>query len=143
VTAPEGVYGVLGNQIGEELGQVTGMRVLPAEDGASRVEVTFQAQGRLLDCDVNSMGTYVSRARPDGSMFGEGQGLDMANDGSMARWVGQGAGRLTPQGRATWRGAIYYSDSTGSLAPLNGTCMVYEFEIDETGKAEARLYEWK
>ena len=134
---------MLGNQIGEELGQVTGMRVLPAEGGASRVEVTFQAQGRLLDCDVNFIGTYVSTAQADGSLFGEGQGVDMGSDGSVARWRGMGSGRFTGPGRVSWRGAVHYNDCTASLAALNGTAVVYEFDVDETGKAEARLYEWK
>ena len=134
---------MLGNQIGEEFGQVTTMRVLPLEGSVTKIEVSFQAHGRLLDCDVNDVGTYVSTTRADGSLFGEGQGVEMGSDGSMARWVGQGSGRFTGPGRASWRGSVHYSDGTGALAGLNGLCCVFEYEVDESGKTEARLFEWK
>ena len=134
---------MLGNQIGEERGQVTTMRVL-AEDGPlSRIEISFQAQGRVLDCDVSEIGTYISTVRPDGTLFGEGQGLYMGTDGSAARWVGQGSGRFTGPGRVSWRGSIHYSDGTAALASLSGTCALFEYEVDESGKTEARLFEWK
>jgi hypothetical protein len=133
---------VLGRQIGEQLGQVTSQRVLPADGEAPRVEVSFESHGRLLDCDVDFRGTYVATAQSDGSLLGEGQGLDMAKDGSMIRWVGQGSGHFTGGGRVAWRGAIQYCGGTGALASLNGCCALFEYDVDESGKAEARLYEW-
>ena len=117
------------------------MRVLPFE-GPTRIEVSFQAQGRLLDCDVNEIGTYISTMGPDGTLFGEGQGVEMASDGSSVRWVGQGSGRFTGPGRVSYRGTIHFSEGTANLAPLNGTCAAFEYEVDESGKTEATLYEW-
>jgi hypothetical protein len=32
------------------------------------------------------MGTYVSTARPDGTLFGEGQGIIMTDDGEVVTW---------------------------------------------------------
>jgi hypothetical protein len=48
---------MLGEQIGEETGQITTMRVLPAEGAGSTVEVSFQSSGTLLSAHVNDMGT--------------------------------------------------------------------------------------
>ena len=50
---------MLGEQIGEETGQITGMRVLPDEGHGTKVEVSFQASGTMLGAHVNDMGTYV------------------------------------------------------------------------------------
>ena len=133
---------MIGKQIGEETGQVTSMRVLPFDGPATKMDVSFQAQGRLLDCDVNETGSYVSLMRPDGTLFGEGQGVQMGSDGSFVRWIGQGSGRMTAPGRVSWRGAIHYSQASGKLATLNGTCAAFEYETDESGKTEARLWEW-
>jgi hypothetical protein len=135
--------GMLGNQIGEVIGQVTTMRVLPFEGSLTKMEVSFQGHGRLLDCDVNEIGTYISALQADGSLFGEGQGVEMASDGSVARWEGTGSGRITGPGRTSWRGTIHYSNATGSLSPLNGTCGAFEYEVDESGKSEAKIFEWK
>ncbi len=135
---------MLGDQVGEERGQITTMRVLAGEGEAPKVEVSFQATGTLLGAGVNDMGTYTSVARADGTLFGEGQGVTMTHDGGMATWRGQGAGRFSGSGGAvTWRGAIYYETASPQLAKLNGTAVVYEYESDESGKTEAKYWEWK
>jgi hypothetical protein len=134
---------MLGNQIGDETGQITGMRVLPDEGGA-KVEISYQSSGTLLGVHENNMGTYVSSRRPDGTLFGEGQGVVMTEHGDMIEWRGQGVGRFTGRGSGvSWRGAIYFQTSSERLARLNGTVGVYEYESDETGKAENKTYEWK
>jgi hypothetical protein len=135
---------MLGEQIGDETGQITGLRVLPDDGGGPRVEVSFQASGTLLGAHESDMGTYVSETRPDGTLFGDGQGVVVTDDGQMATWRGQGAGHFTGHGTAvSWRGAIYYQTTSERLARLNGMAAVYEFETDENGKVAAQLYEWK
>ncbi|MBA9008035.1 hypothetical protein [Thermomonospora cellulosilytica] len=134
----------LGDQIGQETGQITGTRVLPAEDGRMRVEVTFESRGRLLDQDVTEVGTYVAGSGPDGVLRGEGHGVVTTAEGEYATWKGDGVGRLTGQGSATsFRGAIYYRTASQRLARLNGVAAVYEYDTDDSGKTEARTYEWK
>jgi hypothetical protein len=54
---------MLGEQIGELTGQITGMRVLPDEGHGANVEVSFQQSGTLLGAHVNDMGTYISVTR--------------------------------------------------------------------------------
>lgn len=134
---------MLGKEIGEERGQITGMRVLPQEGGMPGMEVSFQAQGHVLDVDITDNATYVARPRPDGTFYGEGQGVYMTPDGEMATWVGQGVGIPGKGGSMTWRGALYASSASEKLAALNKVCLVYEFSTDESGKAEGKTWEWK
>ena len=135
---------MLGEQIGEETGQITGTRVLPDEGAGPKVEVSFQSSGTLLGAHVNDMGTYVSVTRPDGTLFGHGQGVFVSDDGQMATWRGQGAGRFTGHGTAvSWRGAIYYQTTSERLARLNGIALLFEVEADESGKITTKSWEWK
>jgi hypothetical protein len=135
---------MLGDQIGEETGQITGMRVLPDQGHGAKVEVSFQQTGTLLGAHVNDMGTYISVTRPDGTLFGDGQGVTMTEDGEMATWRGQGVGRFTGRGGAvSYRGAIYYQTTSERLARLNSIAVVFEYESDESGKTAAKAYEWK
>jgi hypothetical protein len=135
---------VLGEQLGEERGQITGMRVLPPQGQGPTVEVSFQAAGKIVGADVTDIGTYISAARPDGTLFGEGQGVVMTTDGGVATWRGQGSGRFTgPGGAISWRGAVYYETASAQLSRLNGVAVVYEYEADESGKTEAKYWEWK
>jgi len=55
---------MLGEQIGELTGQITGTRVLPDEGHGAKVEVSFQQTGTLLGVHINDMGTYISVTRP-------------------------------------------------------------------------------
>jgi hypothetical protein len=55
---------MLGEQLGEERGKITGHRVLRSGGGGPRVEVTFQATGKLSGSECSDIGTYWS-AMPD------------------------------------------------------------------------------
>ena len=135
---------MLGEQLGEETGKTTGIRVLPSEGQAPKIEVSFQTSGRIVGQEVTDMGTYASVVRPDGTLHGWGQGVIMAKDGGMATWSGDGAGHLTGRGSAVnWRGAIYYQTASPGLARLNGIAVVFEFDVDEQGNTHAKIWEWK
>lgn len=134
---------MLGEMIGEQSGKITGTRVLPSESGAPKVESSFQATGRVFGVETTEMGTYWAQMRPDGTLYGEGQGLTMAQDGGTAAWSGQGIGRFTASGGVSYRGAIYYQSASGSLARLNSTVGVYEFETEANQTERARVWEWK
>lgn len=134
---------MLGEQLAEEVGEITGTRVLPSV-GPPKVEVSFEAHGTLLGVHETTMGTYVAVTRPDGTLFGEGQGVVMTDNGEMASWHGQGVGRFTGQGTAVaWRGAMYYKTTSERLARLNSIAGVFEYSTDAGGKTESRVYEWK
>jgi hypothetical protein len=135
---------MLGKQISGEIGQVTGTRVLPSQNGALTVESSFEAHGTLLSEQVNDIGTYVSVLQPDGTLKGEGQGITMTESGATIAWVGHGVGRFTGRGNAvSWRGTLLYSTTSEKFASLNATAGIFEFELDETGKSEAKVWAWE
>jgi hypothetical protein len=135
---------MLGEQIGEATGQITGTRVLPDEGAGPRVEVSFQDNGTLLGVHGTTMGTNVSMVRPDGTFFSDGQGIIMTDDGEVVTWRGQGVGRPTGHGMATsGRGAVYCQTTSERLARLNGFALLFEFEADESGKTATKTWEWK
>jgi hypothetical protein len=135
---------MLGEHIGEETGQITAIRVLPDEGHGPKVEVSFQANGMLLGAHVSTMGTYVSKTRPDGTLFGDGHGLVVTEHGERAAWHGQGVGHLTGHGTAvSYRGAVFYESTAERLARLNGAAAVFEYESDESGKITDNTWEWR
>src|SRR5690348_2805612 len=111
---------MLGELIEESKGKRTGRKVLPAEGPALKVEVSFEAAAKLLGIESNGIGTYVSGTRPDGSLYGEGQGIIVSNEGDAATWKGAGVGRFTGAGAVAYRGAIYYQSASPKFARLNG-----------------------
>src|ERR1700693_5791196 len=66
---------MLGEKIGEETGKVTVQRALASAGGGPRMETTFQATGSILGVGHKTTGTYASEMRPDGTLFGDGQGI--------------------------------------------------------------------
>lgn len=133
---------MLGDQIGEARGKRTGRRVLSVE-GGFKVEVSFETVGKLLGIDINEIGTYYAASRPDGSLFGEGQGVILGQDGSSASWKGQGVGKFVGGGAVSYRGAVYYSTNSPKLARLNAVAAIFEFEVDAEGNTHSKLWEWK
>jgi hypothetical protein len=67
---------------------------------------------------------------PGGFLSGEGQGIVGTKEGDMVTWMGQGAGKMKAGGGVSYRGAIYFQNTSGKLAGLNGTAAVYEHDSD-------------
>ena len=134
---------MLGEQIGDVHGKRTARRVLSADGGCFKVEVSFESTGQMLGVDVHEIGTYWSEPRPGGSLYGEGQGVLLTSDGGMATWKGAGIGKFKEGGAISYRGAIYYQTMTPQLARLNAMATVFEFEVDAQGNTSSKLWEWK
>ena len=134
---------MLGDQVGDLSGRITGQRVLPAEGEGVRVETSFEGTGSLLGVQNNGMGTYIGIMRADGTIQGEGQGVQMSAQGDHAPWVGQGVGTFTEDGGVSYRGAIYYDSPSEAWAPLNRVAVVYEFETSADGSVKGTFWEWK
>jgi hypothetical protein len=133
---------MLGELLGEDRGQITTTRVLSTEPGqAPKVEISFEANGIMLGIDAHEVATYCAVARPDGTLYGEGQGVMMSPQGDMATWRGQGIGRITESG-TEFRGAIYFETASPNWARLNAVAAVYEYSADQSGKTESKLWEW-
>lgn len=135
---------MLGEKLGEEIGQMTAIRVLPPENGAPVIEASFTANGTLLGEHATDMGTYRAVQRPDGTLRGNGQGVVMTETGATLAWTGGGIGQPTGRGTGVhWRGAVYYQTTSEKHARLNRVPVLFEFDTDETGKTEGRFWEWK
>lgn len=133
---------MLGEQIGEVRGQAVSTRVLPDEGHGPRMEITDQQTGTLCGENVTLTVTYVGTLRPNGTISGRGEGIVMTTTGEGATFRGIGAGRFTRPGATSWRGALCYESSGPALSRLNGIAVVFEYEVDESGKSEGKLYEW-
>jgi hypothetical protein len=133
---------MLGEQIGEEAGKVMVRRVISV-DGDAKVEVTVQSTGSLLGIETRSNVTYCARIRPDGSLYGEAQGLVVGKGGERATFKAQGVGKLLDGGAVSYRGASYFYSDSAKLSRLNAVATVFEYEADADGNSKNTLWEWK
>ncbi|MGA8535805.1 MAG: hypothetical protein WB789_00230, partial [Thermoplasmata archaeon] len=82
--------------------------------------------------------------REDGTLYGEGHGIGRLKEGSMGTFTMSGIGsQKTPGGPTHWRATLYYSTTTGKLSKLAHRPIFVEFDVDESGKAKARIFEWR
>ena len=133
---------MLGELIGEEKGKVTARRVLTT-DGGGKVEVNFQSSGRILGVETRGTVTYWAGVRPDGSLYGEAQGLIQGPGGERASFKAQGVGKLLEGGAVSYRGAQYFYSESPKLSRLNSVAVVFEYEADADGNTKSKLWEWK
>jgi hypothetical protein len=107
------------------------------------MEASQELSGKLLGVDTKETSTYWSVVRPDGTLFGEGQGVAMGAQGELATWVGQGVGTIGEAGAVSFRGAVFYSSSSPSWSRLNNVAAIFEYEVDAEGNSRSTLWEWK
>jgi hypothetical protein len=134
---------MLGEKIGEISGKVTMRRVLANLGGYPKMETSFQASGSLLGTNVKDTGTYWTVVRPDGTQYGEGQGVMMTKDGKVATWTGHGVGVTKKDGSATYRGALYFQTMPPKWSRLNKVAVLFEYAVDAEGNTHSDYLEWK
>ena len=133
---------MLGEQIGEETGKVMVRRVISVE-GGTKVEVTVQSTGRLLGIETRNNVTYLAGIRPDGSLYGEAQGLVVGKGGEQASFKAAGVGKLLDGGAVSYRGASYYYSDSPNFRRLNAVAVVFEYSADADGNTKSKAWEWK
>ena len=133
---------MLGEQIGEETGKVIVRRVISV-DGGTKVEVTVQGTGKLLGVETRNTVTYVAGIRPDGSLYGEAQGLVVGKGGEQASFKAAGVGKLLDGGAVSYRGASYYYSDSPNFRRLNAVAVVFEYSADAEGNTKSKAWEWK
>ncbi|MGD1072281.1 MAG: hypothetical protein ABSB15_19320 [Bryobacteraceae bacterium] len=131
---------MLGELIAQGGGKRNVRRVLSTEP--IEVEVTFEAAGKVLGVDYMEIGTYTSEIRSDGTIYGEGHGVLMTAEGGIT-WKGAGVGVFKERGAVSYRGAIYFHTAVAKFAQLNTVAGVFEFEVDENGNTQTKVWEWK
>jgi hypothetical protein len=101
-----------------------------------------QGTGKLLGVETRGNTTYTATIRPDGTLFGEAQGVDIGKGGEMASWKGQGVGQLVGSSAVRYRG-IYYQTQAEAWKRLNGIAVVFEYEADADGNSKTEAWEWR
>ena len=132
---------MLGELIYQGSGKRIVRRVLSTEP--PKVEVTFEGGGKILGVDAMELGTYTSVIRSDGTIYGEGQGVVMTPAGDQMTWKGAGVGTFKERGAVSYRGAIYYHTASPKMSRLNTVAGVFEFDSDEHGTTQSKVWEWK
>lgn len=132
---------MLGEQISETKGRRLVRRVVSIDPPTA--EVSFEDAGHMLGIPTTGMGTYTSTIRPDGSVFGHGQGLSMTQDGEAITWTATGVGKFGPGGSVSYRGMLFFQTASQKLASVNNACGAFEYEVDATGNTISKIWEWK
>jgi hypothetical protein len=97
----------------------------------------------MLGVATTGLGTYTSVVRPDGSLYGTGQGLTTTQDGDAFTWEGTGIGKFGAGGAISYRGMLFFRTTSQKLAPLNNACGAFEYEVDASGATTSTVWEWK
>jgi len=131
--------------LGEIIGETTGKRVLRRvlSGDPLRVEVSFEESGSIIGVATTGFGTYQSAVRPDGTIYGEGNGAIITADGELATWTGSGQGTFGAGGAVSYRGILYFRTASQKLAQLNGAPGVFEYEVDPSGNTHTKIWAWK
>ena len=132
---------MLGEQIGETTGRRLVRRVVSIDPPTA--EVSFEDSGQLLGVPTTGMGTYTSVILPDGSLHGEGQGLNITQDGESITWTGTGLGKFGPDGSISYRGMLFLRTTSQKLARMNNACAAFEYDVDPSGNTISKMWEWK
>jgi hypothetical protein len=135
------VHFVLGEQIGVTTGKRLVRRVLSVDPPTA--EVSFEDSGTLCGVAVTGLGTYTSVIAADGSLHGDGQGMEMTADGESATWTGTGVGKFGSGGSVSYRGMLFFRTTSQKLAGLNNACVAFEYDVDPSGSTVSKMWEWK
>ncbi|SRR5579871_4597430 len=132
---------MLGEQISVTTGKRVVRRVLSSDPPTA--EVSFEDSGHISGVATTGIGTYTSVVRADGSIYGEGEGVNFTVDGEAVSWKGSGLGKFGPGGSVSYRGMLYFRTASQKLAHVNNTCGVFEYEVDAAGGTTSKVWEWK
>ena len=132
---------MFGDEIGSGQGKRNGRRIVSTEP--LRVEASFEDLTKLLGLDGANIGTYVATTKPDGSLFGQGEGVYSSLSGDMATWKAIGTGSFGPDGSVHYRGSLSFVTTAASLGALNATPALFDFTIDALGNTQSQFWAWK
>jgi hypothetical protein len=136
---------MMGALIYEAKGKLVGYRVLDVE--GPKIEVTITQNGTLRgEIEATDIVTYWSIPRSGGAYYAEGKGVFMAKDdpSEMATLTGQGIAHYSGRKRRDV-GSVFCrtASTTGKFAFLNNIVGVFEYQTDELGNSEGKIWEWK
>jgi hypothetical protein len=132
---------MIGEQIAETKGKRIVRRVLSVDPPTA--EVSFEDTGTVLGVATTGLGTYTSIIRPDGSLFGHGQGMNTTAEGEAVTWTGTGLGKFGPGGSLSYRGMLFFRTTSQKLSRVNNLCGAFEYDVDAAGNTTSKVWEWK
>ncbi len=83
----------LGDLVLDETGTVTGIRVLSNDASGTKLEVCLGTTGTIRGVAETCLWTYWQLIRPDGSIYGQGEGVMTTQDGDVIQLTGHGSGQ--------------------------------------------------
>jgi len=132
---------MLGNLIYEGRGKITVTRVVDVEE--NKVEHSAAGNGRLKDTDTAEIDTFWAIPVGKNVVYGEGQGILYPKIGGIVTFKGYGIGTANEGGKTSFRGTNFYKTSSPELSFINNMIGVFEFEVDESGNTQVKVWEWK
>ena len=96
----------------------------------------MKTAGSMLGSSYDRHGDlYIGRSNADGSILGQGQGIDTTNDGEAVVWTGDWLGQVWARraGVRVTRGMLFFKTTSKKLAKLNNACGAFEFEVAPDG----------
>lgn len=130
---------MLGEQIGEFKGKVTGTRILP--DG--KYEASGEGPGKILDIDASLAFTGIISPLQNGNYLLEGNSIITTKDGETVLANGRGVIHPTGKGEeAKESGEAYLTTQSQKFIRLNDIISLYEQESEENGDWSMKIWEW-
>lgn len=133
----------LGDLLLDETGTVTGLRVLSMDATGTTLEISLQTEGTIRGTAENTFWTYTQLIRPDGSIYGQGQGLMTTADGDVLQVSGHGAGKAPGPGEATqFRTMLFVHTAAAKYQDLNLIGLAGEYDVAADGSATNKGWAW-
>ena len=133
----------VGELVLEDSGQITGIRVLSTDASGTTLELSLQLSGTIRGVGQNTLWTYTMLQRPDGSLYGQGNGVLTTVNGDVIHLIGSGSGKANPGGIVRFCTMLHPHGATGQNADLNGIGLVGEYDVAADGTANNKNWEWK
>ncbi len=134
----------LGDLVLGDTGQVTGTRVISTDASGTNLEISLQLTGTIRGVPETTLWTYTTLTRPDGSIYGGGQGVMTTQDGDVIHLIGHGSGQAPPPGGTVrFLTMLHAHSASAKYADLNAIGLVGEYEVAPDGAATNKNWEWK
>ena len=134
----------LGDLVIDETGTVTGIRVLSNDASGSKLEISLRTTGTIRGVAQSTLWTYSQLIRPDGSIYGEGEGVMTTQDGDVIQLKGSGSGQAeAPGGTINFRTMLHAHTASAKYADLNSIGLVGNYAAAADGSSVNKNWEWK
>ncbi len=134
----------LGDLILEETGTVTGIRVVSNDASGTKIEVCLRTTGTIRGVAESTLWTYWQLIRPDGSIYGHGDGVLTTQAGDVLQLTGHGSGQAPSPGDPTkFRTMLHVHTVAAKYVDLNSIGLVGNYEVTADGNAVNKCWEWK